>query len=180
MNPLTFLCRHIEHRKRLVEYRGRLYRTAYAWTHDPALADDLVQETLARGLRSAGQLRDAAALPAWLFGILTNCWRDHLRRERTTVDEHHDLPDAGPTPDEEVEQAERAREVRRAVGQLPLGQRQVLTLVDLEGFSYAEVAEILDIPIGTVMSRLCRGRRALAAALEPLAPARGPALRRVK
>lgn len=183
MNPLSFLCRHTEHRKRLGDYRGRLYRAAYAWTHDAALADDLTQETLARGLRRIDQLRDPAAFPAWLFGILNNCWRDHLRRERphdACIDE---LMDEGPSAEDRYDQERRTSQVRAAVSRLPMGQRQVMTLVDLEGFSYAEVAQALEIPIGTVMSRLCRARRALTIALEPLAPtrtARPPALRRIK
>jgi len=62
--------------------RARLYRIAYAWTHQPALADDLVQETLTKAMQKTGQLRDPAASGAWLYSILTNCFRDHYRRHR--------------------------------------------------------------------------------------------------
>ncbi len=153
-----------ELRERLRQQRTRLYRIAYAWCHDPALAEDLVQDTLTRALERASQLRDAERFDPWLFAILANRWRDHLRHLRP----HEDiealeelLPDGGDSPERADERGEIVDQVRRAVARLPLGQRQVLTLVDLEGFSYAEVSAILEIPIGTVMSRLCRARRQL-------------------
>ncbi len=134
------------------------------------LSDDLVQETLARALKNGWQLRDHKALESWLFGILMNCWRDHFRRLRVTedIDNHpqtHDL-----TPEREHEQQRVTAKVRCAVAGLPEGQRHVLTLVDLEGCTYAEVAAILEIPIGTVMSRLCRARKALAEMLLEFRP----------
>lgn len=149
--------------------RTRLYRMAYAWCHDPALADDLVQEAMARGLAQLGQLRDTGKVGGWLFSILNRCWLDHLRARHDAVDDEvlMDLPADLPGPDGHVERRETVRRVRNAVAELPLGQRQVLTLVDLEELSYAEVAEILAIPIGTVMSRLCRARSALRKLLEP-------------
>jgi RNA polymerase sigma-70 factor (ECF subfamily) len=160
--------------------RGRLYRVAFAWCHDAALADDLAQETLTRGLARAGQLRDAERLPSWLFSILHRCWIDHLRGRREEVDEEAlaEMPSDLPGPDSHAEQQETVSRVRAAVAALPLGQRQVVTLVDLEEFSYADVAAILSIPIGTVMSRLCRAREALRGLLEPAAAQ--PRLRSVK
>lgn len=170
MNPLNLFCRSREFRQGLERARPHLYRLAYSWSHDPVLSDDLVQETLARALKNGWQLRDRKALESWLFGILMNCWRDHFRRLRVTedIDDHpqtHDL-----TPEREHEQQRITDKVRRAVACLPEGQRHVLTLVDLEGCTYAEVAEILEIPIGTVMSRLCRARKALAGALLEFRP----------
>ncbi len=147
--------------QRLEQQRQRLYRIAYSWTHSPALADDLVQETLTKALQKQGQLRDAGAGEAWLYSILANCLRDHYRRQRETedVDELTLIDDVGP---EQVSgQQEIVNRVRATIARLPLGQRQVVTLVDIEGFSYIEVAGILAVPVGTVMSRLCRARAAL-------------------
>jgi RNA polymerase sigma-70 factor (ECF subfamily) len=158
---LTFLKGSRSGRQQLELHRQRLYRIAYAWTHEPALADDLVQETLIKAMQRIGQLRDPKAGEAWLYSILTNCYRDHFRRRRETEDiEALELPHDD-TPERDLGQAQIASKVRAAIARLPEGQRQVVTLVDLEGFSYVEVAQILDVPIGTVMSRLCRARVAL-------------------
>jgi RNA polymerase sigma-70 factor (ECF subfamily) len=183
MNPVDFLCRSRDFQRRLEESRGRLYRMAYAWTHNAALADDLAQETLAKALRKTGQLRDPAAIDAWLFSILSNCFKDHLRRDRETdgldgVDMSHN-----DSPERLHGRRQVVARVRDAVAVLSAGQRQVLTLIDLEGFAYAEVADILEVPIGTVMSRLCRARAALKELLLDLRPeqvARPAALRRIK
>ena len=178
MNPLTLFCRSREFKQGLERSRPHLSRLAYSWSHDPALSDDLVQETLARALKNGYQLRDRGALDGWLFGILVNCWRDHFRRARPTEDiDNHPLTH-NVTPEHEHERQRITDKVRQAVGKLPAGQRHVLTLVDLEGCTYAEVAEILEIPIGTVMSRLCRARRALADRLLDFQPAQAK-LRRV-
>ena len=154
-------CEERELRRRLEQMRARLFRTAFAWTHDADLADDLTQEALTKAIKRADSVRDPEALGAWLFRILNNCWMDHCRRARDMVeldeaDHAHDQ-----TPERIHGRIEIVRDVRAAVERLPLAQRQVVTLVDLEGFSYGEVAEILDIPIGTVMSRLSRARQAL-------------------
>jgi len=150
-----------------------LFRLAYAWCHDAPLADDLAQEALLRALARESQLRDRARLKSWLCAILANCFRDHHRRRR----EYDGLDalenaeaDASATPEESAAAAQLARRVRAEIARLPLGQRQVLTLVDLEGFSYAEVGEILEVPTGTVMSRLCRARQALRQPLIGFAP----------
>ena len=145
----------------LEQSRARLYRMAYAWCHNRALADDLVQETLTKAMQKSAQLRDPKARDAWLFSILTNCYRDHFRRHREMEDiDEMELPHDS-TPETENNQLEIVRKVRATIARLPEGQRQVITLVDLEGFSYVEVAKVLDIPIGTVMSRLCRARNAM-------------------
>lgn len=171
MNLLSVFCRSREFRERLEESRERLYRLAYAWSHDPHLSDDLVQDTMAKALKNAGQLRDPKAMNTWLFSILANCWRDHFRRARPTVDVDDIVYCHEDTPEREHGQHEVIKRVRAAVGRLPLAQRQVVTLVDLEGFSYIEVAEIVQCPIGTVMSRLSRARRALKQYLLDLEPA---------
>ncbi len=157
----------------LEQIRPRLYRLAYSWSHNAALADDLVQETLIKALKSANQLRDPALLNSWLFSILANCLRDHYRkyREMDDIDELEDFHFAHEnTPENVHSQSQIISRVRDAVSKLPLGQRQVLTLVDLEELSYIEVASILDIPMGTVMSRLCRARLAMKTLLKELAP----------
>lgn len=161
--------------------RARLYRLAFAWCHDAALADDLAQEALARGLSRLEQLRESARLMSWLFAILNRCWIDHLRARRADVDDEilAELPSDLPGPDRHAERQETVSRVRVAIAALPLGQRQVVTLVDLEDFSYAEVAEVLAIPIGTVMSRLCRARESLRGLLQEPAAAQ-PRLRSVK
>jgi len=171
-------------RKELQRSRDLLYRMAYAWCRDAALADDLAHEAAEKALRRAGQLRDAERLRGWLFRILANCLRDHvrLRRDHVELADVEDLVAADtPTPEEARSSAELVLRVRHAMGELPLGQRQVMTLVDLEGCSYAEVGEILEIPVGTVMSRLCRARDALRKRLSGLTEdALDTRLRRVK
>ena len=149
-------------RKHLEHNRDRLYRMAFAWSHDAALSDDLTQECIVKALRHGERLRDLTAIDGWLFGILTNCWRDHFRRLRPTEDIDAMVLADNATPEHAHEQQLIVQCVRAATARLPQGQRQVVTLVDLGGFSYAEVAEILDVPIGTVMSRLCRARKQLA------------------
>jgi len=171
-------------RREIERSRGMLFRMACAWCRDPALADDLAQIAIEKALRASGQLRDTERLKAWLLKILANCLRDHVRETREMVDfdsVEETLVADGETPEEARASAELVRRVRAAVAGLPLGQRQVVTLVDLEDCSYAEAGEILGIPIGTVMSRLCRARRALRDVLEPVAQdALGTRLRSVK
>lgn len=145
----------------LVNSRERLYRMAFAWTHDPALADDLVQQTFYKALRSQRQLRDIDAADAWLFRILANCLTDHHRARKEFLSDDELLWIEKRTPEHEAGDEQVAVRVRQAIKSLPLPQCQVITLVDLEGFAYAAVSQILDIPVGTVMSRLSRGRRAL-------------------
>ena len=153
--------RNRESRRQLEEARARLYRVAYSWCHSAALADDLVQETMIKAYRKSDQLRDPKAGQAWLFSILSNCYNDHFRRNRETEDIDNVTLVDDTTPETETDQLQVVDNVRKAVAMLSEGQRQVMTLVDLEGFSYNEVSEILSIPIGTVMSRLCRARNAL-------------------
>jgi len=145
-------------RRQIEALRPRLYRSAYAWTHNRHVAEDIVHDTFVKALRGADGLRDDKALEAWLFRIMTNCWRDQLRRA-TPTDELIDsdlIDERG--PESRTAEQQLVRTVRRAVANLPDGYRQALILVDLEGFSYVETASILDIPVGTVMSRLSRAR----------------------
>jgi len=157
-------------RKLIGNSRDRLYRMAYAWTHNPHLADDLVQQTVLKALNNQRQLKNMAAAEAWLFRILSNCLKDHHRAKREVLSpETIEIRD-NRTPERETSEQQLVDSVRKAVQALPLAQCQVVTLVDLEGFTYASVAEILEIPVGTVMSRLCRGRRALRELLTEVRP----------
>lgn len=160
MGLLSFYKYH----RQIAALRPRLYRLAYAWCHDNGLADDLVQDTLARAMSRSGQLKDEQALLGWTITILKNVWYDHLRRTRV----HENIDDwaevvyaSGETPDDSCGKGQMIDCLRWAVSCLPMGQRQVLTLIDLEEMSYAETARVLDIPVGTVMSRLSRARAAL-------------------
>ncbi|MFP5350387.1 MAG: RNA polymerase sigma factor [Gammaproteobacteria bacterium] len=161
MNPLGFVHTVGTFAATLGDRRKRMMRVARAWCGNASLAEDLVQETFAKALKRLGQLRDPTAIDAWLFQIMTNCWRDYYRRQRPADDidalaEHDDLSADGSFDADEI-----VARVRAAIDELPIGQREVLALIDLEGFSYAEVAKLLNVPQGTVTSRVCRARETL-------------------
>ncbi len=162
MKKLIISGKHRQLRKRICEQRTAMYRVALSWCNEPALADDLVQETTLTALDKLDQLKDDARLEAWLYRILNNCWLGYLRKNRPTVDIDNMILDNGEEPPEQsLQQHQVSMRVRHAISQLPMGQRQVLTLVDLQELSYKEVSEALDIPIGTVMSRISRARQGL-------------------
>lgn len=171
MHPLDLLCRGHRFRSELKARRRRLYRLAYSWCFDPALADDLAQEALAKGYKNLHQLRCLDAMDGWLCDILANCWRDYLRRRRPSenIDDFLECTDLSFQDAEE--RAEIVARVRAAIERLPLGQRQVLWLVEIQGCSYEEVARSLQIPTGTVTSRIVRAREALRQLLDEYAPA---------
>lgn len=161
---------------RLEQNQSRLHRLALSWCHNRTLAEDLAQETLSKAIAKSAQLRDLESMESWLFGILANCLNDHYRRYRDTVDiddveESHFAAET--TPEDHCQQGETVLRVRKAIAKLPVGQRQVVTLVDLEELAYAEVANILGIPVGTVMSRLCRARLSLKEMLLERKPLQG-------
>lgn len=147
--------------KELKNKREQLYRVAYSWCNDGLLADDLTNETLYKALEKWSNLRDKSSINSWLFKILANCWYDHLRKIKPSESIDDIIFVESETPELLLQQQEIIIQVRKSVSLLPMGQRQVITLIDLEGFSYEEVAAILTIPIGTVMSRLSRGRLSL-------------------
>jgi RNA polymerase sigma-70 factor (ECF subfamily) len=181
---MAWFCRSTQ--EEILRHRTRLFRLAYAWCGDRAMAEDLVQEALARALATSSPLKEPRALEGWLMVILNNCWRDCLRKKMAGVLEDIDdwaerLETEELSPEENLAGRQTAITVRNAIARLPLGQRQVLTLVDMEDRSYAEVAEILGVPAGTVMSRLARARSALKELLTDIRPAAQTAhLRRVK
>jgi len=162
MNCLTLFGKKREFIQRLENIRPRLFRLAWSWCHQRDLADDLVQETLTRALRSERQLKEIERFDAWIFRILVNTWRNYLSRTRVMENIDDYVLAEEQTPESLHARYQLTAFVQAAVESLPQGQRQVLTLIDLEGLSYAEVAGVLEIPIGTVMSRLCRARKALA------------------
>ena len=151
---------------RIAESRERLYRVALAWCGDVMLADELVQDTIATGITHSKQLRDKDRLHPWLYTILKNKWFRHIQRRHLHEDQDNLLisKEAGSFLDcQELEMVER---VRQAVACLPDKERQVISFVDLDELSYCDVADILDIPIGTVMNRLHRARKILLMKIE--------------
>jgi RNA polymerase sigma-70 factor (ECF subfamily) len=170
LNPIDILCRLRALTSQFQTRRRRLHRLALSWCRDRALADDLVQETFLKALRHLNQLRDVGSLDAWLSNILFNSWRDQLRSRRDTedIDELTELEMLAIDCDGE-KRALIAR-VQGAIHALPAIQRDVLMLVDLHGYSYDEVAEQLNIPVGTVTSRVSRARQALREQLLDCAP----------
>jgi RNA polymerase sigma-70 factor (ECF subfamily) len=153
----------------MVALLPRLRRFARGLTGSLADADDLVQTACLRALDRIGQWRPGTRLDSWMFRILQNLWIDQLRerRGREVAMDPVDLAERS-VGDAAREQEARIAlgEVRREVAKLPPEQRAVLMLVSVEGVSYKEAAEILEIPIGTVMSRLARARLALGRAIE--------------
>jgi len=171
-----------------LSYIDPLYRTALRMTRSEADAEDLVQETYIRALRFRAQFTPGTNLKAWLFRILTNtfinAYRKRARAPETTelddVDEFSlyrrmsaERPaSSSPDPEREFLDGIVSSEVTDALEELPEKFRTTV-LLDVEGFSYKEIAEMLEIPIGTVMSRLHRGRKFLQQRLYDLARERG-------
>ena len=140
----------------------RLRRYARALTRDAIAADDLVQECLSRALSKLDLWREGTNLRAWLFTILHNQYVNQVRRSiRTGALVEFD--EAAPVMSQPARQEKRLelRDLDRALGQLPAEQRAVILLIGLEGMPYAEIGAVLGIPVGTVRSRLSRGRQAL-------------------
>ncbi len=148
----------------------RLRRFARAMVRDATLADDLVQECLERALSRLHLWRPGSNLRAWLFTILRNLHINGVRRRQPVVDIDAEAQAAiGAAPGSQFVRLE-LRDLRRALGLLPNEQREVVLLIGLEGISYGEAADILGISIGTVKSRLSRGRRALRLLMEGHSP----------
>ena len=166
-----------------------LYSAALRMTRNPADAEDLVQETYLKAYRGFGGFTQGTNLKAWLYRILTNTYiniyRAKQRRpDETALDEVEDLylyrrlggleaAQVSRSAEDELMDWFTEDEVKGAVEDLPEQFRMAVLLADVEGFSYKEIAEILDIPIGTVMSRLHRGRKALQKGLFDYAVAHG-------
>jgi len=156
---------------RLVALLPRLRRFARSLSRNQHDADDLVQLAVERALRGAGQFRAGANLAAWMFGIMKNAWIDTCRARGRRAEVA--LPeDSGEHPAVSPGDTDASLwSVSEAMSKLPEDQRLAVALVLVEGMSYKEAAAVLEIPIGTLTSRLARGRSALAAALSAEAPA---------
>jgi RNA polymerase sigma-70 factor, ECF subfamily len=155
-----------------------LYSAALRLTRNPTDAEDLVQETYLRAFRGFGGFREGTNLRAWMYRILTNTFINSYRkkqREPVTVQDddiedwflYDRLGQSGVEASAESEVLDKIpdEDVQRALEALPEGFRMAVLLADVEGFSYKEIAEILEVPMGTVMSRLHRGRKGLQKAL---------------
>lgn len=144
----------------LAQHIPRLRRYARALAHDAAWADDLVQDTLERALQRRWQFRIDRSLTSWLFTILYRLFLNDVARRGAPAPEESDVPEPAVTPDFPMQ-----IDMQRALAKLTPEHRAVIVLIGLEQLSYNEAAAVLDIPIGTVMSRLSRAREQLRALL---------------
>ena len=156
-----------------------LYNAAYRMARNPQDAEDLVQETYLKAYKYYDKFEEGTNLKAWLFKILKNTFINSYRKKQQAppkadfadIEESFETivrDDSGQqarTPEEELLEKVLDEDVQHAIEELPHDYRMVVLLADLEGFSYKEIADILEIPVGTVMSRLYRGRRLLEEAL---------------
>ncbi len=147
----------------------RLRRFARSLTRDQADADDLSQLSVERALKARDQWQPGTRLDAWMYRIMRNIWIDEARararRAQTFAPEEEGLS-VGDDGHEAIERNVEMNDVDRAMAKLPDEQREVIALVLVEGLAYKEAAEILEIPMGTLTSRLVRGRQALVQMLE--------------
>lgn len=145
----------------------RLRRFAHGLAGNPADADDLVQQAAERALRSRAQWQSGTSLAAWTFRIMRNQWIDTVRsrQRRDKVLAPAEAGEAIGAPPEAEARAD-LMFLMRAMDRLPDEQREAVALVMIEGFSYAEAAAVMEVPVGTLTSRLVRGRQALLAMLE--------------
>jgi RNA polymerase sigma-70 factor (ECF subfamily) len=153
-------------RKQLAQFIPRLRRFALTLTRSQVDADDLVQSTLERALASLQQWEPGTRLDSWLYRIAQNLWIDQRRAivlHGTTESADAVMLVPGEDGREVNERQLMVRDAIRALATLPADQQTVLALVSIEGLSYEEAAKVLNVPIGTIMSRLARARRAIAA-----------------
>jgi RNA polymerase sigma-70 factor (ECF subfamily) len=172
-----------------MEYMPALYSAALRMTRNPADAEDLVQETFLKSYRAFAGFEEGTNLRAWLYKILTNTFINSYRAakrrpEKADVEDVEDLflyhrvgdlraAGAGRSAEDEMFDTFTDDEVKSALESLPEAFRIAVLLADVEGFSYKEIANITNVPIGTVMSRIHRGRKALQKALWGFAQERG-------
>lgn len=147
----------------------RLRRFARSLVRDPADADDLTQQTIERALRARAQWEPGSRLDAWTMKIMRNCWIDEVRsrkRRMQTFAPEEEADRSGSNQLDEAGLRAEMSDVGRAIQALPPAQREVVALVLVEGMAYKEAAHLLEIPIGTLTSRLVRARQALMRMLE--------------
>jgi RNA polymerase sigma-70 factor, ECF subfamily len=165
-----------------------LYAGALRMTRNPADAEDLVQDTMVRAYRAFNRFEPGTNLKAWLFRIMTNAYINTYRKKQREpqkvsqddveeFDLYQELKNRNPgyeaTPETLVLDSLVDSDILTAIDELPEQFRMAVVLSDIEGFSYAEMAEIMDVPMGTVMSRLHRGRKALQKRLWEIAREQG-------
>jgi len=187
--PLTDAERQQQFSEQAMEHMPSLYTAALRMTRNAADAEDLVQETYLKAYRAWHSFKQGTNLKAWLYRILTNTFINSYRAKKrrpdeSELDEVEDLylyrrlggleaAQTGRSAEDEVMDLFTDEEVKAAIEALPESFRLAVLLADVEGFSYKEIADILDVPIGTVMSRLHRGRKALQKALFDVGTQRG-------
>ena len=155
--------------RELLTLLPRLRRFARSLARDPADADDLCQLALERALKAREQWQPGTRLDAWMYRIVRNCWIDEIRartRRAQTFAPEEAGSHVGDRSHEAIERALDMQDLDKAMGELPPEQREVIALVLVEGLAYREAADILEIPMGTLTSRLTRGRQALVRMLE--------------
>lgn len=147
---------------RIQPYLQRLYGYAFSLARDHHQAEDLVQECALRALTAKNTPRDEPAYRSWLFRILRNLFLDHIRQAKTATSVTEDEKFV---PETEYWQGNErfitVLTVNLEMAKLPQPQREIITLIDFVGLTYAETSELLDVPVGTVMSRISRARRML-------------------
>jgi len=142
----------------------RLRRFGHTLSRNPADADDLTQATVERALRSREQWEPGTRLDSWVYRIMRNLWVDTIRSRGRREDLHAPVEEAenlGQDPRAAIEASIDLRTAMNAMQRLPDEQREIVALILIEGFGYRECSDILGLPIGTVSSRLVRGRTAL-------------------
>lgn len=154
--------------QKLTDLLPKLRRFAHSLSRNGADADDLTQVTIERALRSRDQWEPGTRLDSWLYRIMRNLWID-TARARARKGKYEARPEEAETVGEDPRDAmDASLELQRAMsamGRLPDEQREVVALILIEGYGYREVAEMLGLPVGTVSSRLVRGRTAMLAML---------------
>jgi len=172
-----------------MQYTRQLYTAAMRMTRNPSDAEDLLQETFLKAYRAYHTFEAGTNLKAWLYRILTNTYINKYRKESRRPSEvdlgsvedlylyrrigSEESAEAARTTEDRVLDGLVESDIKAAVESLPVNFRLPVLLADLEGFAYKEIAEILNIPVGTVMSRLHRGRKAMQKALWDYAAKRG-------
>jgi RNA polymerase sigma-70 factor (ECF subfamily) len=168
-------------------YHAGVYNLAYGILSDAADAADVTQEVFLHAFKGIRGFRQGSSLKTWLYRISVRqalnhrrwCWRHHRQQVSIDVEEQGrnpalELPGSDASPFEQMETAEMQSRVREALGQVPTIFRGAVILRDLEGLSYEEVAEVLEVSVGTVKSRILRGRRMLREILDPLLHSAAP------
>ena len=155
----------------ILKHEQRAFNYAFRLTRNAEEASDVVAESFVRVFNALGNFKGQSAFTTWLYRILTNCYLDMKKRDKSrflvSLDQsqqtkhgevERQFEDRGPTPDVKLESAERERAVQKAVSHLPEYQRAMIVMYHVENLSYEEISEALDLPLGTVKSRLNRAR----------------------